>query len=430
MQQKSNHLVRSGEDTNMDLNSTDAWLDQAILDSLVNMSMDDFISVYNLSESALCVLSGECKQRFNLPTSSILALVLGFTAMCLNLSSLLAISQIRSRINTHFRYIASLAVSDILIGVSLTLHIINSTFNPAPPLGRGSNDARLKSRCLFAIIKALHSMGLIVSLLNLTGMAIDHYIAILKPLHHQRLMSNTRGIILIVSSWVLAFLFGFSDFFAEPDKIPLIIANHSVNYCEAIYITRYQEEYCLFATAVITLSSMTYIYIRIYTKIRSHSKPGFSLNSSQSNNSKRMMAQMVLKNKRALITTLFILGTFILCWMPNCLFEVTLIAYIKLHPSSLEEMRYLLVKVNRHLYNLLIVNSILDPIIYAIRIREIRLGYKRLIFRSHCWKGIGRDQSTSSLCKMEAQTMDTQMTGDVMRCGRKSSTFTKLVSKF
>ena len=54
------------------------------------------------------------------------------------------------------------------------------------------------------VIKTLYATGLSITLLNLFLMAIDHYVAIMKPLHHGRLLSKRRTRILIIFCWALA----------------------------------------------------------------------------------------------------------------------------------------------------------------------------------------------------------------------------------
>ena len=54
----------------------------------------------------------------------VIAFVLSMIAILLNVMSLLAAIQVRSRINTHFCFIISLALSDIIIGVSICSHSI------------------------------------------------------------------------------------------------------------------------------------------------------------------------------------------------------------------------------------------------------------------------------------------------------------------
>ncbi len=43
-----------------------------------------------------------------------------------------------------------------------------------------------------------------------------------------------------------------------------------------------------------------------------------------------------------------------------------------------------LLKADQHLYNFLLLNAFLDPIVYAVRIREVQRGYIRLFCRWRC----------------------------------------------
>ena len=112
----------------------------------------------------------------------ILMLLLAFIGIFCNAFSIAALCQIPNRLNTHYRLILSLAVSDTLIGVSIVLYLLNRVINPSIKPGSGSDWVRIKSRCAFIVIKALNTTALNISLLNLMGMSVDHYTAITKPL--------------------------------------------------------------------------------------------------------------------------------------------------------------------------------------------------------------------------------------------------------
>ena len=51
------------------------------------------------------------------------------------------------------------------------------------------------------------------------------------------------------------------------------------------------------------------VYFRIYFEVRKHQQRGPAVYEFQ-------------RSKKALATTLLILGTFMLCWLPMCLFQV------------------------------------------------------------------------------------------------------------
>ena len=317
-----------------------------------------------------------------LKPNNLVALILGTVSIALNSFSLLAVSHRRSRLTTHTILIASLACSDILIGLSLTCYVINNTLNPV--FGFGPEKSRFPSRCASLMIRAFNTTGLNLCLLNLTAMATDHYVAIIFPLHHSRIMAKKYGFIIVGVAWLIGFLLGFSDFYAESHNISRIQDIHHVNYCEAVWITRYQEEYCSFVLAFMTFAVMTYIYSRIYICIRKYSPPGlFTTEEVQQPRRVKCIFKVKIRHKRALVTTLIILGTFLICWLPLCTFQIALLIQARVKPEALIALTDILMNVDHHLYNLLLVNSILDPIIYAIRLREIRLGYK-MVFMKCC----------------------------------------------
>ncbi len=50
-----------------------------------------------------------------------------------------------------------------------------------------------------------------------------------------------------------------------------------------------------------------------------------------------------------------------------------------MNPDSVEALVQTLVHADQHLYNLLLLNALCDPIIYAIRIRELRRGHVSIL---------------------------------------------------
>ena len=60
-------------------------------------------------------------------------------------------------------------------------------------------------------------------------------------------------------------------------------------------------------------------------------------------------------------------------------------SFSQVNPSAVKQIVAILYKADQYLYDLLLLNAILDPIIYAIRMREVRFGYMRLF-----WVCLGR----------------------------------------
>ena len=141
-----------------------------------NVSYADYYYYYN-EEVDIEILA---KEVFSQP-DQIIAFLLGFAAIVLNVLTLTALSKTRGRLTTHFRFMISLAISDIIIGFTVLAFVVNAVINPKYYPGNGPEHKRLPSMCGFLVIKALNSVGLNICLLNLLGMAVDHYVAIKQP---------------------------------------------------------------------------------------------------------------------------------------------------------------------------------------------------------------------------------------------------------
>lgn len=257
----------------------------------------------------------------------------------------------------------------------MLLYLINKVINQSFQPGYGPWEDRLTFRCMFVFIKSLNSIGLSITLLNLIGMATDHFIAITKPLHYPVIMTRKRVCIGIASMWFIAIVAGLSDYFTGIRYLGSLTLYY--NYCEIVWLTPFQEEYILFGFAFVCLSSMTVMYAIIYHRVRNRNRPTSGPSATDSNNS----GDNRRRDRKALVTTSLIVGTFIFCWLPTCVYQLTLITIVHINQDLLNAYASTLRYADQFLYDLLLVNCIADPIIYAVRINEIRLGYRRLCCR-------------------------------------------------
>lgn len=402
-----------------------------------------------------------------------MSLTLGIIAVILNLLTLLALSNTRGRVTTHFRFMKSLAISDTLIGFTASMHIFHLIVNWRYRQGMGPISGRYLYYCSDITIRAMTTSSLNMCLLNLMGMAIDHFVAITQPLHYPQLMNKHRSNSLIFALWIVALLCGFSDFFSGASVYNRWKGKY--NFCEVVDITLYKEQYTIFAIAAIATVVMVYAYGRIYFTVRRHRIPGeqssfdeaFSRknnnnNSMRSHRSLQYSSSLRRQSNRALITTLLILMTFMICWLPQCLFQVSLIIQFKIDKSKLESIGGTLGLLDGYLTNLLLLNSIADPIIYTVRLDEVKLGYKRLftslircqkirrmrrlrtsrrsgggsVFRGsryryrsggsqtyHDDSGINKNSLKKTMITTKnGELLETRLSGNVCRCGRSGCT--------
>ena len=97
----------------------------------------------------------------------------------------------------------------------------------------------------------------------------------------------------------------------------------------------------------------------------------------------REIRNQVKKNKKGLVTTIIILVIFIFCWMPYCLFEIVMILSIQHSKNFIKMLKYskLMSKLDFYLFDILLLNSILDAVIYSLRMREVQQGYRNIVRR-------------------------------------------------
>jgi len=132
--------------------------------------------------------------------------------------------------------------------------------------------------------------------------------------------------------------------------------------------------------------------------------------------------------KRALFTTLIIGGTFLICWLP-CFALTTALQMIFYHLSIGREVKIsdatliTLLRIQQWSYSLLIINSILDPLVY--------MTYLRVKLKSLCQCAFPQSQHqyaavmTRDKTKEEAVTINT-LTG--VRSSIQVSTLSNLMA--
>ncbi len=315
---------------------------------------------YSLNDTLQEIMNKAQNSRITNNPEKILALILGIISILANVFSLLAITKIRGRLTANLRLIVSLCIGDILGSLSILLYISHSEISMMFEFGDYPSDT-----CFLTIGRSLRMTAHVISLLNLVGLALDHYFAILRPLDYPRLLCRSRANGMIVTFWIVAFLCGFSNFYILLPQYAH--CEETNNFCTIVFCNIFDSEYIMFAMAIISFFLMSSMYARIYIEINRYQ----SFQSQHRQNMRR--------NRRGLVTTFFIVLTFLLCWLPYSLFEVIVLAEMTIKPDMQFYYFKLAAKIDTYLYDVLLLNSLCDPIIYALRMREVQHGYKNSI---------------------------------------------------
>ncbi|KAJ3662788.1 hypothetical protein Zmor_007117 [Zophobas morio] len=236
--------------------------------------------------------------------------------------------------------------------------------------------------------------GILVTVTHLLALSLNHYIGILKPLHYNSIVTRRKVTTVTILLWVfptafVIFLFTsqaevtyWTDIF---DKAAEMEAKNTTTFIDTF---RFRMSYS--AYFIITIFMMAACYAHILIIVRKQQNVWKNLSRSGSTkwsgrgikhcpSSKTNREQKQLEgNIRAIYTTLLILGSCVIGWMPALLIFVLMCkedCYI--HGSELESLieNYLVEVMSlRMLENMLVILKMLvNPIIYSIRMKEIQV---------------------------------------------------------
>ena len=257
--------------------------------------------------------------------SSILTAVLNFLVI-------LTFAKTASLRTPSYIFILSLAISDLGIGVvtqpaSCIRHIFWLTKNHS-----------LYQTSLNIVIRTF-SMLVTSSLLTVTAITIDRFLALHLHLRYQELVTTKRSYIVVITIWVFSLLWSF---------IYAIDRNW-------VYIIDYS-----FTSAVIILD--VYLMLRISRGIRRHIE---QIHVQQHPQQPTMNMQ---RYKRSVRTMYYITGVFLVCYLPYMVVGLLYHVLKEVGISMGIEMYYAFQLV----YGIVMMNSALNPLIYCWRIVEIR----------------------------------------------------------
>ena len=213
--------------------------------------------------------------------------------------------------------------------------------------------------CLKINIYWIYLMFQMSIVLTIVTMAIDHYVAIVLPLRYEVILSRRRIVACMVTPWVIPIIINFMML-----VITLVGSNSRYgmlfNLCDdTLFLLRMQVSVvCLSILILAAIIIMLYVYIRVLIEIRrSAVLMRNMIGQSQSHDHR--------KNHHAVVTTLLVLVTFIIGWVPYITTQ-----YINFGFYILEIMP--------------IVNTLCDPLIYAIRLTKVQQSIKKVFSRLKC----------------------------------------------
>ena len=282
----------------------------------------------------------------------------GYTVLlcgCLffNTLSLLAMSRMRARRSVHHTLLFNLAITDIFGSVLLWMYYNSPYIFPR-------FEIVTLPQCLFivAVLVGPFILALSTSALSLLTLALNQYIAICHPLRATTSVTKHKATIVIAMIWVFSLTLA---------MIPaLLVISQPDCYMWTGVVGVKALEICSYGLAILVIIIVS-LYGRIYREIIGYRKrmPQLGRNSGHSSEQEH--------NYKAFITTLLLTGTLIIFWIPYTAFH-----FLSAH-VDIDNIPLYVIYMKLYVIDFLpLLNYITDPIIYGIRMREVRDGYRRL----------------------------------------------------
>lgn len=282
---------------------------------------------------------GKCEQVHVAPE---VFLALGLVSVLENILVIFAIVKNKNLHSPMYFFICSLALADMLVSVSnawetIVIHVLANR--------RFTMEERF-IRQLDNVFDSLICISVVASMCSLLAIAVDRYITIFYALRYRSIMTLRRARLIITGIWTFCTGCGIV-FILYSDMTPVVI--------------------CLVSMFLIMLMLMAALYTHMLILARSHVRRMATLPGSSSSTQQRA-------SMKGAFTLTILLGIFIVCWMPLFLHLILVISC----PDNLY-CKCFMSHFNMFLI-LIMCNSVIDPLIYALRSQEMRKTFKELVF--------------------------------------------------
>ena len=264
---------------------------------------------------------------------SIVFPVLAMVAVVLNVTILIVISRFCGKLNSHFVLVITQCSADLVISLG---YFICQMVRLSTTL------SILYKICILTFMTELINAAFLMSLVNILLITVDRFVAVWKPFKYSTMMRRSRVVRIVCGALVLTIMaFGASFIIA-------IFREGELGFCRQrlLSICYVTGKYLMMVDTIVLI--VVYCYI-IRTLRALPDDPS--------------IASLRMSTRRATMTSLWIILTFMLCYWPD-----VISGYVRF-PLPLYDLAK----------GLPFVNCASDPLIYAVRLHKIRAGYRLML---------------------------------------------------
>ena len=296
----------------------------------------------NTSQKLLCYEVPANILDYNLKMLAALMILNTFISITATIGNLLVLVTIWRTPHLHSpsnTLLFGLALSDLCVGIVLE------------PLYVGfqavlfKNSGKITSCTLFNTLTLISTFLKAVTLLTVTAMSVDRYLAIYLHLRYEQVVTENRARKVILCLWFIS-------------SVPLVII---IFHTVTSFLT---------LTLIITvcLVIMSFVWIKIYQVVRRHQA------QIQDQMAAAMQPFNMARFRNSAINTMLVLVIVLLCYTPFLLVNTFLAVTLNVSNFDFLEITYIFV----------VLNSSLNPLVYFWRQRDLRARAKQLVIRFCC----------------------------------------------
>ncbi|XP_060766763.1 adenosine receptor A1-like [Neoarius graeffei] len=274
----------------------------------------------------------------------------------------------RSLRDTTFYFVVSLALADIAVGaLAIPLAITIST--------------GLKTHFYSCLMVACIMLVLTQSsILALLAIAIDRYLRVKIPLSYKRVVTPNRAGTAVIVCWLVALIVGLTPMFGWNNQ-ENITKNTSIDNVTCLFENVISMEYMVYFNfygwVLPPLVLMLVIYVEIFYMIQKRLNMKLNNLTSQADPSRYYGKELKLAKSLALVLLLFAIS-----WLPlhilNC---ITL--FCKDCKNKNNSFIFVAILLSHG-------NSVVNPVIYAFRIRKFRSAFIKIWEQYVCCKKVNQ----------------------------------------